>query len=236
MNFILDVLSYPFRRGGRNMLVMGSILFGLLFVVGISPTLGGMASLILMAYFCGIYFELLNLSTDPEGELFCFPDLSDPIEDVLLPFVQVVGVILIAFGPYIAWHFWGGNVEHFSPLGPISTSNILLVWGFVYFPMAMLATVLVGSLIGASPHIVLPGIVRSGYLYFIAIILLGAIFDLVETVLTHTTANPLLVIPVTSFLCMYVLMAHARTLGLLYQRREEELGWFKTPADLTQEG
>ena len=148
-NFVADVLSYPFRKGGFNMLVVGTILFVISSLVSYSPFLGGTASLFVFAYLCGLYFELVELSSDEDNEFFAFPDISDPIEDIVLPTVKVIGVIIISFLPLIAWIIWGDDSL------PLYNETIyaLVALGIFYIPMAMLATISLGSLRGAMIHI-----------------------------------------------------------------------------------
>lgn len=221
-NFVADVLSYPFRKGGFNMLVVGTILFVISSLVSYSPFLGGTASLFVFAYLCGLYFELVELSSDEDNELFAFPDISDPIEDIVLPTVKVIGVIIISFLPLIGWIIWGDDSLPFYN----ETIYALVAWGTFYIPMAMLATITLGSLRGAMIHIVLPSIFKAGPLYLLAAFMLGAIYTAEAFAFGYLDQRPFVTIPAAAFIAMYALMANARTLGLLLQRREEELGWY----------
>ena len=204
------------------MLVVGTILFVISSLVSYSPFLGGTASLFVFAYLCGLYFELVELSSDEDNELFAFPDISDPIEDIVLPTVKVIGVIIISFLPLIAWIIWGDDSL------PLYNETIyaLVALGIFYIPMAMLATISLGSLRGAMIHIVLPSIFKAGPLYLLAVFLLGAIYTVEAFAFGYLDQWPFVTIPVAAFIAMYALMTNARTLGLLLQRREEELGWY----------
>ena len=204
------------------MLVVGTILFVISSLVSYSPFLGGTASLFVFAYLCGLYFELVELSSDEDNEFFAFPDISDPIEDIVLPTVKVIGVIIISFLPLIAWIIWGDDSL------PLYNETIyaLVALGIFYIPMAMLATISLGSLRGAMIHIVLPSIFKAGPLYLLAAFMLGAIYTAEAFAFGYLDQWPFVTIPVAAFIAMYALMANARTLGLLLQRREEELGWY----------
>lgn len=204
------------------MLVVGTILFVISSLVSYSPFLGGTASLFVFAYLCGLYFELVELSSDEDNELFTFPDISDPIEDIVLPTVKVIGVIIISFLPLIAWIIWGDDSL------PLYNETIyaLVALGIFYIPMAMLATITLGSLRGAMIHIVLPSIFKAGPLYLLAAFMLGAIYTAEAFAFCYLDQWPFVTIPIAAFIAMYALMTNARTLGLLLQRREEELGWY----------
>ena len=204
------------------MLVVGTILFVISSLVSYSPFLGGTAALFVFAYLCGLYFELVELSSDEDNELFTFPDISDPIEDIVLPTVKVIGVIIISFLPLIAWIIWGDDSL------PLYNETIyaLVALGIFYIPMAMLATITLGSLRGAMIHIVLPSIFKAGPLYLLVAFMLGAIYTAEAFAFGYLDQWPFVTIPVAAFIAMYALMTNARTLGLLLQRREEELGWY----------
>ncbi len=230
-NFILDVLSYPFRKGGRNILIVGAILLILSQFGSIFPAVGLFVTLFVFAYLCGLYFELVLLSTDDEGAIYSFPDLNDPLDDILLPTLKVLGVILISFAPLFAWLLWGDESAAYAD----GVTYGLVAWGIFYFPMAMLATVIVGTSTAGLPHIVLPSIVRSGPLYLLAAALVVGIYLLGASAHQFLSEWPLLTIPITSLLSMYVLMANARTLGLLFQRKEKDLNWFYSREEQTRD-
>lgn len=219
--FALDILTYPFHKSGYPLFFVGAILILLSNFATVMPVVGGFASIFIFAYLSGLFFELLNLSATDQEELYTFPDLSDAWEDIALPAIKVVGVVAISFLPLIIWEV-NGDAES-------SSGNVIyyasVAWAALYFPMAMLGTVIFGSLIGASPHIVFPAIFRSGGLYLIVALLVFALICL------HTFSSYFLPegIPsyiISALITMFVMMTTARALGLLYLRREEELGWF----------
>lgn len=218
--FALDILTYPFHKSGYPLFFVGVILILLSNFASVMPVVGGFASIFIFAYLSGLFFELVNLSATDQEELYSFPDLSDPWEDIALPAIKVVGVIAISFLPLIAWEVWG---DPESPnAGAIWYASV--AWAALYFPMAMLATVIFGSLFGASPHIVFPAIFRSGGLYIVAALLVFALIAL-ETFSGYFLPEGITGLIVSAFIVMFVMMTTARTLGLLYLRREDELGW-----------
>lgn len=218
--FALDILTYPFHKTGYPLFFVGAILIILSNLAFFAPAIGGFAMIFIFAYLSGLFFELVNLSATDQEELYSFPDLSDPWEDIALPAIKVVGVIATSFLPVIALGLWG------DPESP--NADVIwyasIAWAALYFPMAMLGTVIFGSLIGAMPHIVFPAIFRSGALYLVAALLVFALICL-ETFSGYFLPRGISGHILAALIAMFVIMTTARTLGLLYLLREGELGW-----------
>ncbi len=218
--FALDILTYPFHKSGYPLFFVGAILILISNFASVMPAVGGFATIFIFAYLCGLFFELVNLSATDQEDLYSFPDLSDPWEDIALPAIKVIGVVAISFLPLIVWEL-RGDAE--SPNAD-AIWYASVAWAALYFPMAMLGTVIFGSLIGASPHIVFPAIFRSGSLYIVAALLVFALICL-ETFSPYFLPEGVSGYLVSALIVMFVMMTTARTLGLLYLRREDELGW-----------
>jgi hypothetical protein len=218
--FALDIITYPFHQSGYPLFFVGAILICLSSLAIYAPVIGGFASLFIFAYLSGLFFELVNLSATDQEELYSFPDLSDPWEDIALPAIKVIGVVAISFLPIIAWSFWGDPES--TNADAISYASIAVA--AIYFPMAMLGTVIFGSLIGAMPHIVFPAIFRAGGLYLVAVLLVFGLFCFGPLSLYFLPGGVTGYI-LAALIAMFVLMTIARTLGLLYLRREDQLGW-----------
>jgi len=228
VSFAWDVLSYPFRRNGRPFLVVGTIILLLGEFLGNFQTLGFVglvANLLIFAYLCGLYFELIEISSHENDTVHCFPDLTEPLDDIAWPTLKVIGVLLIAHLPLSAWYLWG-DPEAASTAWVAPT---LLGVAAFYFPMAMLGTVMHGTLLAASPHIVLPAIFRSGVLYFFAAVLISGLYAGQWYAADFLPQNVWLVGILKAVISMYLLLTNARALGRLYLRRENEIGWFRDP-------
>lgn len=218
--FALDILTYPFHKSGYPLFFVGAILIIISNIVTKAP-MGGFAWIFIFAYLCGLFFELVYLSATDREELYAFPDLTDPLEDIAYPAIKVFGVVAISFLPLICWEIWGDPESEYATAVWYGS----VVWAAFYFPMAMLGTVILGSLIGALPHIVFPAIFRSGALYLVAALL---VFGLIcaETFSQYYLPGGITGRILAALIAMFVMMTVARTLGLLYLRREDELGWF----------
>jgi hypothetical protein len=94
----------------------------------------------------------------------------------------------------------------------------------VYFPMSMLGLVMHGHFGGALPHRVLPAIFRALPGYALVVVIFAAL------VVFSSIANAIGDIPFVGFAVvaapsLYLLMAEARLIGLLYRSHREKIGW-----------
>lgn len=219
-NIIKDVVGYPFRGSGRSLFVVCALLGVLERVAGLAPVLGLGASVLLNGYLCGVYFQLIQSSATGSQEAPMFPDLSNLIDDILMPFFKVMGVIIVSFLPLIVW-----AVFLLKEKEEVGTAYVLCAWALVYFPMAMLAVVVLGRLGASSPHIVLPAIFRAGGLYWVGVAMFF-VFAAGKIIVRSAVDGKILVgTALMSALEAYMMMAHARILGLIYREKEEELDW-----------
>lgn len=219
-NYLLDVLGYPFDRAGFPLFIVGSLLILASNFATILPVVGLFSVIFIFAYLSGLFFELVYLSAIDQDNLYCFPDLADPFEDILLPAVKVIAVVFISFAPLIAWEVWGDSEHEYATAIRFG----LVGWAALYFPMAMLATVIFGTITGASPHIVLPGIFNAGPIYLVSVALIFGLYCL-EAFSGSFLPEGIWGNISAAIIAMFVVMTTARTLGLLYLRREDELGW-----------
>ena len=218
MNIITDSLSYAFRSSGKYMLVVGAVLSVISSIASIAPVFGLFAYIFLSSYFCATYFSIIESTAVGDTEAPDFPDVSNVLEDLVWPMFKVLLIGCFSYAPYI---FYVLFVER----GENIVSDILFVGGSIYFPMAVLAVVVLGYLGAFSPHIVIPSIVRSGWMYWVAVALLYVIYTLQGVVSELFEGHIIVGTLVMGFLGMYVLMTSARILGIVYKSRAEQLGW-----------
>lgn len=81
--------------------------------------------------------------------------------------LQIFVVATVSFGPFVGYVIRAGD-EAANPM----IAYALLGLGVVYFPMAILAVVILGYTGALSPHIVLPAIFRGGWIYWLGVTLL----------------------------------------------------------------
>lgn len=225
MKILLDILSYPWRGSGKYMLIICAGLSVAATLAGLAPFIGGIASLILAGYFCALFFRLVETSASGAAEAPDFPEVSHLMQDIIVPMLRTLAVGLISFGPALLYLLWAGPRQEDSLV-----ANLLLALGTIYAPMALLAVAVRDDSTSLSPHIVLPAIFRGGWVYWVAVLytVLQYVVQLyLERQLTGpmTVGQMLLSHLTLSFAEAYLLMAHARALGLVYQVRGEKLGW-----------
>lgn len=220
MNILKDIVTYAWRGSGKYVLVTCVVLSVIAKLAGIAPLVGAIAALFLSGYFCAIYFQMIQSSAVGGKEAPEFPDTANLFEDIIWPMLQIVVVGLVSFGPLLGYSIWA-NDERVQPMVVYG----LLGLGIVYFPMAMLAVVVLGYTGALSPHIVFPAILRGGWLYWVGVLMLCLLY-FIESAISKALAGSFIAGPlVMSVVSTYVMMTNARILGVVYRERQEEFGW-----------
>ena len=220
MNILKDILTYAYRGSGKYVLIFCVILSVVAELVGFAPLVGPIAALLLSGYFCAIYFQMIQSSATGGKEAPEFPNTSNLFEDIIWPMLQIVVVSLVSFSPLIGYMLLSGE-QGFHPL----IGYGLIGFGVIYFPMAMLAVVVLGYMGALSPHIVIPAIFRGGWLYWVGVFMLCLLY-VVGSIIEEALSGSLIIgTLVMSLVGSYTLMTNARILGVLYRERQEELGW-----------
>lgn len=220
MPILFDIISYAFRGRGKYILFTCMVLSIIAKLAGIAPLIGPIASILLGGYFCAVYFQLIQSTATGGKEAPDFPETSNIMEDIIWPMIQIIVVALVSFGPLIAYSIWANDLEYNPLIG-----YGLLGWGVIYFPMAILAVVVLGYTGALSPHIVIPAIFRAGLLYWMGVFLLLFLYmgqSIIASMLSgHLIIGSLLM----SLIGAYALMTNARILGIVYREKQEELNW-----------
>lgn len=220
MNILKDILTFAWRGSGKYVLITCVVLSVIADLAGLAPLFGVIATLFLSGYFCAIYYQLIQSSATGGKEAPDFPDTANIFEDIIWPMLQIFVVALVSFGPFLGYIFWAGD-ESTSPI----IAYGLLGLGVVYFPMAILAVVILGYTGALSPHIVFPAIFRGGWIYWVGVFLLLVLYfvgAVVEDIFSGQIIIGHLIMAVVG---SYTLMTNARILGVVYRERQEELGW-----------
>ena len=220
MAILKDILTYAWRGSGKYVLIICVVLSVVATLASIAPLIGGIAGLLLFAYFCAVYFQLIQSTATGGKEAPEFPDTANVMEDIIWPMIQTVLVVLVSFGPFIGYGVWAGEERENSLV-----SLGLLGFGVVYFPMARLAVVVLGFIGALGPHIVIPSIFRAGWLYWVGVALLCLLY-FVESMIADMLSGSLIIGSLAmSAVGSYTMMTNARILGVMYRERQEELGW-----------
>lgn len=128
----------------------------------------------------------------------------------------------ISFGPWLLWRMWGPEV------GGDWLAWVLVGWGVLYCPMALVGLALADSVAGLNPLVIVPSILRLFGHYAVAVSLAGALLlvQLMGGRLADALAIPVVSSLAVHFLSLYLLVVIARILGVTYHLHREELAWF----------
>jgi hypothetical protein len=230
--------GYPFRGAGVFLMLVGVILFtglkwgrGLMLVGGIRPFIFG----IILQVFAGGYLftflqAIIHATAAEDREMPDLPGMSNFVEDILLPFLRLLGLGLICFGATLPLAIWVDARAAYAAL----------ILGGLYFPMAFLAVAILDSIGAANPLVVIPSILKVPLEYFVTILLLGVVFGLRplgDMLLrfafplgfsTHSMAELFAFLGANAFwgvMSFYLLIVAVHILGLLYVSKKDKLGW-----------
>lgn len=221
MTLLKDILTYAYRGGGKYVLIICAALSLVGKLAAFAPIIGLMAILLLSAYFSATYFQMIQSSATGGKEAPEFPDVTNWFEDLIQPMLQIIAVVVVSFGPLICHALWVDE-GYTSPW----IGFCLVGLGVIYFPMAMLAVVVLGHTMALSPHIVIPAIFRAGWLYWVGVVMLCLLYltsSWVEEVFSGSLILGSLVMAIAG---AYTFMTNARILGVVFRERQDELGWF----------
>jgi hypothetical protein len=239
---------YPFRGSGILVLIVGTILFGALnwlspgMRFGYIPRYFGWG-LIFQVFAIGYLFAymqaVIHVTAVGDEEMPTLPSMANFWEDILLPCLQLLGLILICFGPAIGVAWYTISNEE-SSLGVALISTFVL--GALYFPMAFLAVAMLDSVFAANPLQVVPSIFKVPREYVVTMILLACVFglrpmgDVILPLLfprglsTHSMPKLFAYLAASGFwslFSLYLMTVGMRILGLLYFTKKDKLGWLE---------
>lgn len=220
MNLLKDILTYAYRGSGKYVLLTCVVLTVISDLASLAPLVGVVAAVLISGYFCAVYFQLIQSTATGGKEAPDFPETSNIFEDIIWPMLQIIVVAIVSFAPLFGYLVWAGR-EHGNP----SVALALMGLGLAYFPMAMLAVVVLGFTGAASPHIVLPAIFRGGWLYWLGVVMLGLLYFVGATVEKFFAGQIIVSQLVMAVMGSYIMITNARILGVVYRERQEELGW-----------
>ena len=168
-----DAMGYPFRFGGWAMILSGAVLSVVLDFAQTIPVVGLPVGVFALGFFAGFYLDIVSTTIAGDDGVPDWPSVTDFSDDILMPFLRMVGLVLFAFAPMVAVVYF---VSERAPAFPWAVGAAVAA-GCFYFPMALLGSVVCGNLFGALPHIVLPGILRAlpGYLLAVPGMVIAAV-------------------------------------------------------------
>lgn len=217
MNTAQDIATYAWRGDGKYILFLGSVL-PVAYTLS-APALGGIVSLMVLGYLVALSFDIIQTTATGSDEAPDFPTITSLVDDVWTPLLQSTVAAIVAFAPAVVTSLYFGETATTSWL-----ITGLWIGGSIYYPMALLAVAITGSLTSLSPTVILPSLFRAGWLYWAGILIFFLIKG-VETLLGHLPLSPFIIGPVLAVFSLYVLMTNARILGLIYRRHSDDFQW-----------
>jgi len=241
-----EAFVYPFRGNGFLLLVAGSFLYFLLQVgqymlVNSRGTRGILIGLIIQIFVGGYLFAyvqaVVQTTAVEDRELPQLAGVSNFWEDVLLPFLQMLGLGLTCFSPAILLLVVAMAAG--QPALAIAAIPVFVL-GFIYLPMAFLAVVILDTLKAVNPLVIVPSILRVPLAYLVTLVLLATVYgiralgDIVMAVVfeegfsTKSMTKLFLMLILKAVWCFagfYLIIVTMRFLGLLYVTKKQKLGW-----------
>lgn len=218
-----SAFRYPLAREGLYILIAGWLFFVIVHVLSYIPgPVGGAIGLLGGAYFSACMLYIVSCSAFGDDKFPEWPGVRDWMDDVLHPFVLVVGTLGVCFGPAAAYFFL--RLSGGPPFDTIFWW--LAIGGALYFPMALLAVAVLDSLSGLNPLLVIPSICRIPFQYVAAclwLLLVVGSYRVLDFLLSEI--HPIVPHLVYYFFALYFMAVGMRTLGLLYDSTKDRLKW-----------
>jgi len=135
--------------------------------------------------------------------------------------LSCVAGLVLAFAPAVVWSGYAASAG--LPVHPIL--DILIIVGGTYFSVAMLSVAFHGGVAALGPVKVFAAIVRADRRFQITAATL-ALLPLVLIRWSRFASNSSMLLSLLIGICVaYLLILHARLLGLLYLKNSSRIGW-----------
>lgn len=212
-------LLYPLKGSGIVLLIAGGVFFVLL---GVLPLIG----ILLTGYLFNYAKRIVASSAAGEPEPPDWPDFTNWLEDMVLPYLHLAALMLLTYGPaQIALAIVPSTKGGYGFL----IYSLYAIGGFIA-PMAMLSLSMFDSFTALNPIGIVWSILRIPVPYLAAALAFGAVIGCylnMEGFVSTVVPIRFLAYLVAGFVNLYLLAVAMRMLGLLYFCKKEELGWFE---------
>jgi pSer/pThr/pTyr-binding forkhead associated (FHA) protein len=210
-------LVYPFRGNGIIILGCGTLFFG---VLDLFPF--GFFALVIFVIVWGYMFAFMQrivvTSAAGEDDPPEFPEVSDIVSDILMPFCQLVITLLVSCGvPIFIWVKMGSLPGQFA-----------MLLSMIYFPMALLGVAMSDSFTALNPVFVLSSVMKVFKQYLVTCFVFAGLIFFYGYVQNAVAESDIPFIPLYFlfwFVFLVFLMIGMRILGMLYYLNRQKLGW-----------
>ena len=212
-------LIYPFQGSGVIMLIAGTVFF---FVLGWIPLLG----LIVTGYMFSYAKSIITSTAEGKKELPDWPDFGDWKDDILMPYLQLLALVALYFGPSFIVGVWRPGSATQAAVAYLAA----LGFGVLLAPMGILALAMFDRIGALNPIALTWSILRVPFPYLAAATAFALVFLIhwfVESLLESAISIPFVPGLISGLLYLYLMAVGMRILGLLYLTHKKELGWFR---------
>jgi hypothetical protein len=212
------MLAYPLRNFGWATVCVGGAILAVVDFLGSGYSVGVAFVVLVAGYLMSYTVAIIEDSTRGSDSMPEWPDVSNWWDGIMEPLIKLLVVAAVSFGPAAICFFVGG---------PKIVTQLLVVAGAIYYPMAILAVVLFESYSAALPGIVIPSIRSIADDYTIVGCTMVVILFIRETLLRWITVVPLAGPLLTGVGTVYFLFFQAHLIGSIYRLNAAQLGWFE---------
>jgi len=226
LELVLDAFVFPIRGQGKYIIFWGAIVFAILRIMMAVPLIGIVIFILATGYMVAFMMRIVSHTADGKDDLPSWPYFDGFWDDVIVPFLLFVWVILFTFSPLWLLKLYGNESSLDSAL-----PFVFEALGYFLLPMTILAVSIFKSFLVVSPHIIIPAIIRSFPQYGIALVALVFVYFIrVGIGYVLPDSNELIILLlwmlILSASSIYIIAVEMRIIGLIYRVNEKKLGWF----------
>ncbi len=227
---ISGLIKYPFSGSGIYLLIGGTVFVTVMqFIINL-PTIFFyitiMISVFLTGYLSAYFISVMRSSAKGIGNPPDWPDITYIGENILRPLLIVSLPGTISFFPaliYLAyWVFRDGQISVFIGL---------IAAGALYYPMALIASAISGTVMNSLNFVgVIGSIIKVSKAYFITELVLVFLAGIsiaayfIVGAITGVLAGTIVAAFALRFVYLYFMMVYARVLGLFYRQCQSKIG------------
>jgi hypothetical protein len=226
LRLLLTSFRYPFHGDGLFLIIGGAVFFTIGDFVSAHASIFGLFIQIgITGYLAAYAKDVVRTSAMGEDNPPNWVDLSDWLEDLLVPALQFLLVLVLAFGLLILSQFkqpFHGSMEKVVLL-------IAVAWGCFTLPILFMAVAMSDSALAAfNPIPLVRAIVLTLPNYILiclfCALMLGLGFS-VGVLLEHINCLPILPDLIGRLCVLYLITTLMRGFGLLYRFNHNRLQW-----------
>jgi len=229
------VFAYPLRGAGIFVLIVCTVVISALDFVS-----AGWISIFVKMIFFGYLFSfmqnIIHSTASGDDEMPGWPSF----DGLYGCFFRLAGAALVSFGAALALYL----IAFFNEESSAGSTFMIpaLIFGCLYFPMALLAVAMKDTPLAANPLIVMPAIFKAPLQYLVAVLVLALVMGLRASgapvihaifpreLMTHSMPKLFAYLgarAVWGFAGVYLLAVNVRILGLLYVTKKKQFAWFE---------